>query len=1222
MNNQFNNINYIIQLSDIHIRLLKRHDEYKIIFKKFIDFLNKIDSNVLSHTCLVITGDLFHTKTVLSPEAVDLCSYFLNECANILPVIIIPGNHDFLLSNQNRLDNISPIINALKHKNITYIKNSGITTFRNITFVHFSAIDENNPEKYIKFKDIPYKLSYTSDYIIALYHGTVNGALNSAGYVFNNRNVDLPLFDGFDMVLLGDIHKYQVLQDYNKKLKKPLVAYAGSMIQQDHGELLNDHGFIIWQLNIPKINFVKLQNDYGYYTIRIENGKLITNIPNNLPNNLRIRTLCCNTVPSQVKQILNYIKNKYNIIESTFIRTDCDSSEVVESADLEKLNISNVFDVNYQNELISKFLQSNNISSNIIQNVQKLNIEINSKIAKEKVPNNIRWKPKKFEFNNMFSYGENNVIDFTKLKGIVGLFAQNAAGKCVNKHTQLTVNYDSQYIKNKIGIIPLKLLNTNIIEIIDVYNIFKNYGDLNLHVKTPYGYKKIEACDITAFNSPLIKITTQLGKFLIGSPDHKVYANNFAFIKLKKLNTNDYINTINGSERIVNIEELDYKEDLYDIQVADVHQYYSNGILSHNSSVLEALTFCIFDKFSKGFKASDVINNQKNGFSCKFNFEINGVDYFIERSGNFTKRGTVPVSVKFYKIENNQQIFLNGEARRSTNDIIRDYIGTYEDFILTVLSIQNNKFGSFIDLGQSERKDMLCQFIGLTIFDQLLEIASENFKETLILMKNLDLDNLNLQKSNFEIKINEFATKLSSLNENLIIKKKEKLELDAKLISLLNNVNNSEQKSYNITELNNKKTLLINKHDELCNNIKKTNDSIKNCHTKTDECQLKINTLSYINDKPIQEVYDKYNEINKQFLARKREIDKFKLIIKSKLDKVNKLKHHEYDPKCKYCMNNAFVKDAIQAQHELISDKDTSDKLVSEYKELELKLNKMSDIPDKYDEYTDLLKDKENNEYKLLSLSNLLLQYENKDKECEHKLDIINNNIIEYFNNENIIKKNNELNLQINLIKDKIVTIEKEISDINSNIINTSTEKGKLELQLTDVIHDIDHFKKLEESYDAYNYYIKCIDRDGIPYKIIQSSIPTIENEINNILRQIVEFTISLQTDGKNIITNIVYDDKKWALEMSSGMEKFISGLAIRIALINISNLPRPNMLCIDEGFGCVDSEHLDQMGNLFSYLKNKFDFIWIISHLEQMKDIVDIQVEIEKENGFSKIHI
>jgi exonuclease SbcC len=111
-----------------------------------------------------------------------------------------------------------------------------------------------------------------------------------------------------------------------------------------------------------------------------------------------------------------------------------------------------------------------------------------------------------------------------------------------------------------------------------------------------------------------------------------------------------------------------------------------------------------------------------------------------------------------------------------------------------------------------------------------------------------------------------------------------------------------------------------------------------------------------------------------------------------------------------------------------------------------------------------------------------------------------------------------------------------------------------------------------------------------------------------------------MQTDGKNIMANIVYDDRRWPLEMASGMEKFISGLAIRVSLINISNLPRPNIICIDEGFGCADSDHLGQMGALFNYLKHQFDFIWIISHLDRMRDMVDSQIEIKKENGYSKV--
>ena len=85
--------------------------------------------------------------------------------------------------------------------------------------------------------------------------------------------------------------------------------------------------------------------------------------------------------------------------------------------------------------------------------------------------------------------------------------------------------------------------------------------------------------------------------------------------------------------------------------------------------------------------------------------------------------------------------------------------------------------------------------------------------------------------------------------------------------------------------------------------------------------------------------------------------------------------------------------------------------------------------------------------------------------------------------------------------------------------------------------------------------------RDGVSYELIQKALPMIEGEVNNILGQIVDFGIQLEMDGKNVNAFIVYDDQKWGLEMCSGMERFISSLAIRIALINVCNLPDTKLL-------------------------------------------------------------
>ena len=142
-----------------------------------------------------------------------------------------------------------------------------------------------------------------------------------------------------------------------------------------------------------------------------------------------------------------------------------------------------------------------------------------------------------------------------------------------------------------------------------------------------------------------------------------------------------------------------------------------------------------------------------------------------------------------------------------------------------------------------------------------------------------------------------------------------------------------------------------------------------------------------------------------------------------------------------------------------------------------------------------------------------------------------------------------------------------------------------------------------------------------MPYELITKALPTIEGEVNNILSQLVDFQMVFEMDGKNINNFIVYDDDNiWPLELSSGMERFISSLAIRVGLINVSNLPRSNFLAIDEGWGTMDSDNLNSVYSLFQYLKSQFQFTLIVSHIDSMRDAVDTLLEVKKEKGFSNI--
>jgi exonuclease SbcC len=243
-----------------------------------------------------------------------------------------------------------------------------------------------------------------------------------------------------------------------------------------------------------------------------------------------------------------------------------------------------------------------------------------------------------------------------------------------------------------------------------------------------------------------------------------------------------------------------------------------------------------------------------------------------------------------------------------------------------------------------------------------------------------------------------------------------------------------------------------------------------------------------------------------------------------------------------------------------------------------------------------------------------------KDELYIHQLESINDNIKRYNTNKEKIRKNKEIEKELSSLEETKISLDKNIKNKNSELSISNSKIATVSSYITSCKSKIKEVKDLEEKYHLYECYMDSIKKDGIPYELISKALPIIENEVNNILGQVVDFNILMDVDGKNINAKIVYDDQEWALEMCSGMEKFISGLAIRVALINICNLPRPNFLVIDEGFGTLDSDNISSLFMMMQYLKTQFDFIWIISHLDQMRDMVDGIVEIKKIGGYSSI--
>ena len=1029
----------IYHISDVHIRTLKRHREYRHVFENMFEYINKTKTE---NSIAVVTGDIVHSKLDMSPELVRMLTDFFRGFN--IPTIVILGNHDMNLNNLYREDALSPVLDMIANDNIVFVKDNGTFDFAGITWNHM-AVDVE-PAQYVKGNDIE-----TKNLKIALHHGAVHSAKTDIGYEISNEHVTTELFNGHDLTLLGDIHKpAQFLTD--------TIAYPGSLIQQNHGEAL-DHGILVWDVETRKAEFVEIHNDYGYVTIETE-GSQIVKSPHRMPNKPRIRIKFNETSAADMKRLVTMIRKKYNVQDITIQRTISTQN----NAESSTIAIGNVRDVEYQNTLLTDFINTKfpQATTDELDAIRHINRSINSKLPAVESVRHITWHPVSFEFDNMFSYGEGNQVDFNKMSDVCGLFAANTSGK---------------------------------------------------------------------------------------------------------------------------------------------------------SSLLDAITYTIFDKCSKTSKAHEVLNNKKSGFRGVFKFKMNDVLYTIERVGTKKKDTHVKVDVNFYTETEN----LNGDERSDTNKSIRRYLGTYNDFILTAFSLQADN-NNFIEKSQRERKDLLSQFLDITVFEQLYHLATDEIKETAGRLKAF-------KKTDFAETITS-ADAVIKNNEKLIAdtNKKEsdnqtkRNELQDSIVQLIETKKPTSYEGDDIKTLQENETDLTEKIEELQQTIEETEQTISNNQRKIDIIENALNVQNY----NVDDLKDKDKQLTDtefKIDGLREELKKQQRIVNDKQTKIEHLETHKYDPNCEYCVSNVFVQDAIQAKNDIDQDRKVLTDIQDNIELNNIIYNSLTVYRTRLDEYNQSNSniDTYKNKIEIYELQLQIHENDLQTKETE-----LENNIERqesFKRNESAIVWNKSVDKTISECKGKIDTITGQIKTLQDQI---KTNHGEIQVAKTKkktALEQLETYQQLETEYKAYEYYLKSVKRDGIPYELISKAIPKIESEINNVLNQVVDFNMVMNTDGKNINGYIIYDqDNYWPLELTSGMERFISSLAIRIALINVSALPRPNFIAIDEGWGSLDAEHISAVANLFDYFRTKFDFSIIISHVDTMRDMVDNLIEVNKNNGYSQI--
>jgi DNA repair exonuclease SbcCD ATPase subunit len=654
---------------------------------------------------------------------------------------------------------------------------------------------------------------------------------------------------------------------------------------------------------------------------------------------------------------------------------------------------------------------------------------------------------------------------------------------------------------------------------------------------------------------------------------------------------------------------------------------------SGKSALFDAIAYTIYDTCSRTIRSMEVLNKKKQKFKAKLNVEVNGESYWIEREGILKTRTsrktgevtkTCPVSVKFYMEDDDDIIDLSGAARfnsqygSGTNDEIRKILGTFDDFILTSLSLQTNGM-NFIDKKQAERKQILSQFMDIDIFDQLYDIAKSDSSEERILLKRFKKKDSYTELATTEQKIKDLEIDDSDLSKQISVLDDELLDLTDKKIEYNRELHTIGDK-LDIEQLDYDKSSKIVEKQGIETQLKEDKEYRETLRPLYNDYHTK---LAEFDEEKIESDYDRYKDLVNDVNDVNSNIEMVNQQIESKETLLKDLDKYKYDENCDYCLSNgeehinhkqSISDDLVELNNKLGNLKGS--KVLADYA-----LEKVKDAEKNkqdFDIFSDELNQVTQDAYKI---GGKITTQEEKLKTIDGEISVLEEKIKLYYDLEEKIKENEEIN--------------QSILDISSEISQKTGEKNKIESKHRKVLsdlsiqrnnkqnieQDIQDLVDIEQKILDYDVYLTTLSKDGVPYDLISKTIPVIESSVNEVLdSMMVGFTVKLEMEGKNINAYICYGDDMWNLELSSGMERFVSSLAIRIGLINVSTLPRPNFLVIDEGFGALDSDNIANMNGAFSYLKTQFDFVMIITHLDTIKDYMDTLIPINVNSGFSKV--
>lgn len=223
---------------------------------------------------------------------------------------------------------------------------------------------------------------------------------------------------------------------------------------------------------------------------------------------------------------------------------------------------------------------------------------------------------------------------------------------------------------------------------------------------------------------------------------------------------------------------------------------------------------------------------------------------------------------------------------------------------------------------------------------------------------------------------------------------------------------------------------------------------------------------------------------------------------------------------------------------------------------------------------------------------------------------------------------------EIPQVRRSVEVLERNLAEIEEKRSKLERERGEIEGRISrcnelrqrrgEIEQDLE---RIRHERDIYGLLAQIFGKDGIQAVIIGNAIDELEEEANNLLKELthgkasVAFELQRETKGGAVreTLDIKVSDELGTrpYELFSGGESFRIDFAIRVALAKLLAKragTKVRFLVIDEGFGSQDSDGLKQLVEAIYGIRGDFDKILVVTHLEHLKDSFPVRIEVTKD--------